>query len=152
MTQGRYTPGPWAWFGNAGSNSVYLATVHSGRRFVMDFTRWGFRGAQPRFQHERGIMTDAKDLLQFEVGDQSIVGIEVAKKDTSVYRLDVRGIDNADARLIAAAPEMLEALQGFVAKIDPAVLVENDLSMSALADELRAALSVIAKATGGDHA
>lgn len=107
----KHTPGPWAWFGNAGSNSVYLATTHSGRRFVMDFTRWGFRGAQPRFQAERGVMIDAKDLLQFEVGDQTIVGIEAAKKDGSVYRLDVRGINSADARLIAAAPDMLEALR-----------------------------------------
>ena len=105
-----HTPGPWAWFGNAGSNSLYLATTHSGRRYVMDFTRWGFRGAQPRFQPGRGIMVDAKNLLQFEVGDQSIVGVEQAKKDTSVYRLDVRGIDCPDARLIAAAPDLLEAL------------------------------------------
>lgn len=106
-----HTPGPWAWFGNAGSNHVYLATVHHGRRYVMDFTRWGMRGAQPRFQPGRGIMVDAKDLLQFEVGDQSIVGIEEAKKDGSVYRYDVRGINCADARLIAAAPDLLEALK-----------------------------------------
>ncbi|MBY5917310.1 hypothetical protein HFO77_23230 [Rhizobium leguminosarum] len=45
-----HTPGPWAWFGNASSNSIYLATTHSGRRYVMDFVRWGMRGAQPRFQ------------------------------------------------------------------------------------------------------
>lgn len=65
---GKHTPGPWAWFGNARHNSIYLATTHSGRRFVMDFVRWGMRGAQPRFQAEKGIMVDAKDLLQFEVG------------------------------------------------------------------------------------
>lgn len=61
-------------------------------------------------------MIDAKDLLQFQVGDQSIVGVEAAKKDTSVYRLDVRGINSADARLIAAAPTMLEALKGMRAE------------------------------------
>lgn len=118
MSGTKHTPGPWGWFGNAGSNSLYLATVHGGRRFVMDFTRWGFRGAQPRFQPGRGIMVDAKDLLQFEVGDRSIVGVEAAKKDTSVYRLDVRGIDCADARLIAAAPELLEALAELNAALD----------------------------------
>lgn len=106
-----HTPGPWGWFGNAGSNSVYLATVHGGRRFVMDFTRWGMRGAQPRFQPGHGIMVDAKDLLQFEVGDRSVVGVDAARKDTSVYRLDVRGIDCADARLIAAAPDLLAMLK-----------------------------------------
>lgn len=96
------TPGPWKWFGDASSNHVYLATTHSGRRYVMDFVRWGMRGAQPRFQPERGGMVDAKDLLQFEVGDQSIVGIDAARKDGSVYRYDVRGIDCPDARYIAA--------------------------------------------------
>src|SRR6218665_3836589 len=119
MTENKHTPGPWAWFGNATTNSLYLATKHSGRRFVMDFTRWGFRGAQPRFQAGRGIMIDAKDLLQFEVGDQAIVGVEAAKKDTSVYRLDVRGIESADARLIAAAPDLLEALLSIAGMTDP---------------------------------
>lgn len=107
-----HTPGPWGWFGNAGSNSVYLATQHGGRRFVMDFTRWGMRGAQPRFQPGRGVI--AKDLLQFEVGDQTIVGVNAARKDSSVYRLDVRGIDCADARLIAASPELLGALKALL--------------------------------------
>jgi hypothetical protein len=111
----KHTPGPWKWFGNAGSNRVYLATTHSGRRYVMDFVRWGMRGAQPRFQprEERGGMIDAKDLLQFEVGDQSIVGVDQAKKDGSVYRYDVRGINCADARLIESAwviPDLLDAL------------------------------------------
>jgi len=120
MSDVKHTPGPWAWFGNAGSNSVYLATQHGGRRFVMDFVRWGFKGAQPRFQPGRGVMVEAKSLLQFEVGDQSIVGIEATRKDSSVYRLDIRGIDCADARLIAAAPELLEALKEAEAHINRA--------------------------------
>jgi len=45
-----------------------------------------------------------------------------------------------------AAQAMLAALKAFVAKIDPAILVENDLSMSPLADELRAAFDAIAQA------
>lgn len=105
MAEEKHTPGPWAWFGNASSHSLYLATTHSGRRYVMDFTRWGMRGAQPRFQPSKGGMIDAKDLLQFEVGDRSIVGIDAAKKDTSVYRKDVRSINSADARLIASSPD-----------------------------------------------
>ncbi|WP_395451154.1 HNH endonuclease signature motif containing protein [Aminobacter sp. UC22_36] len=114
MAGTKHTAGPWAWFGNANSNHVYLATVHGGRRYVMDFTRWGMRGAQPRFQPERGGMVDAKDLLQFEVGDQNIVGVDAARKDTSVYRYDVRGINCADARLIAAAPDLLGELKRMV--------------------------------------
>lgn len=115
------TPGPWKWFGNASSNHVYLATTHSGRRYVMDFVRWGMRGAQPRFQPAKGGMIDAKDLLQFEVGDRDIVGMEAAKKDGSVYRYDVRGIDCPDARYIAA--------------VNPAVITELIYTLESLQRE-----------------
>lgn len=104
----KHTPGPWSWFGNAGSNSIYLATTHSGRRYVMGFKRWGFSGAQPRFQPEGRGLVDASKLLTFEVGDRNVRGLEQAKADGSVYRLDISGIDCADARLIAAAPDLLE--------------------------------------------
>jgi hypothetical protein len=104
----------------------------------MDFVRWGMRGAQPRFQPERGGMVDAKDLLQFEVGEQSIVGMDEAKKDGSVYRYDVRGINCADARLIAAAPDLLEALR---AAIDYGAMTGDDW----VAEKVAAA---IAKAEG----
>lgn len=110
MIETKHTPGPWAWFGNASSNSVYLATRHSGRRYIMDFVRWGMRGAQPRFQPaQRGGMVDAKDLLRFEVGEQSIIGVDAARQDGSVYRYDVRGIACHDAQVIATAAEVLEA-------------------------------------------
>lgn len=113
------TPGPWAWFGNAGSNSLYLATTHSGRRYVMGFKRWGFGGAQPQFQPaERGLV-DASKLFTFEVGDRDVRGVEQAKANTSVYRLDINGIDCADARLIAAAPDLLAALEGILDCVDP---------------------------------
>ncbi len=110
-TRTEHTPGPWGWFGNANSNSLYLATKHSGRRYVMGFKRWGFSGAQPEFQPAGRGMVDASELLQFEVGDRDVVGVEAARKNTSVYRMDVRGIDCADARLIAASPCLLAALE-----------------------------------------
>lgn len=114
---GTHTPGPWAWFGNAKTNSLYLATTHSGRRYVMSFTRWGMRGAQPQFQ-PRGLgLVDASQLLEFAVGDRSVRGVDQAKADDSVYRLDITGIDCADARLIASAPALLEAAQNYMAQI-----------------------------------
>lgn len=95
--------GPWAWSGSP--TDLKLSTTHSGRVYVMDFVRKGLNGAQPRFQpnRKRG-MIKASDLLQFEVGDRSIVGEATARKDGSVYRYDVRGIDCPNARLIALAP------------------------------------------------
>ena len=108
----KHTPGPWAWFGTGNNHNIYLATTHSGRRYVMGFERWGMNGAQPIFQPKRaGGMIPAKDLLKFEVGDRSVTGIDAAKKDGSVYRYDIRGIDCADACLIAASPELLENLK-----------------------------------------
>lgn len=100
------TPGPWAWFGNADNFSLYLATTHSGRRYVMGFDRWGMRGAQPCFQPHGQGMAKAAELLQFAVGDKDVVGVTAAKANASVYRMDVRDVDCADARLIAAAPEL----------------------------------------------
>ena len=110
-----HTPGPWKWCGNARTNEVYLATTHSGRRYVMGFQRWGMRGAQPVFQpRERGLVP-AEKLFKFEVGDQRVTGVAEAQANDSVYRLDIRGIDCADAHLIAAAPELLAALEEAVA-------------------------------------
>lgn len=105
---GKHTPGPWGWFGN--DHGIYLATEHSGRRYVMAFARMGMQRAQPRFQSS-GVMVDGVDLLAFEVGDKNVRGLKAAKADPSVYRYDISGIDHPDARLIAAAPEMLEALK-----------------------------------------
>lgn len=105
MTGTTFTPGPWGWYGNARNNEVYLATAHSGRRYVMGFQRWGMRGAQPTFQPADRGLVPASQLFTFEVGDHSIRGVEAAKPDDSVYRLDIDGIDCPDARLIAAAPE-----------------------------------------------
>lgn len=105
-----HTPGPWGWFGNASSNTIQLATVNQGRRYVMLFRRWGMAGAQPVFQ-PADRMVPASQLCTFEVGDRDVVGVDAAKANASVYRYDIRGIDCADARLIAAAPDLLEALE-----------------------------------------
>jgi hypothetical protein len=105
----QHTPGPWHWFGNARNNDVYLATIHSGHRYVMGFKRWGMRGAQPMFQPDGRGLVPAESLLKFEVGDRSVTGYDAAKADESVYRYDICRINCADAHLIAAAPELLEA-------------------------------------------
>jgi hypothetical protein len=106
-----WTAGPWAWFGNAKNNEIYLATVDRGRRYVMGFSRWGMRGAQPSFQPSDRGLVEASNLLTFEVGNRDVVGVEQAKADESVYRLDINGIACADAHLIAAAPCLADFVQ-----------------------------------------
>lgn len=110
----KHTPGPWEWFGNARNREIYLATTHSGRRYVMGFRRWGMKNAQPMFQPANRGLVPAEQLLTFEVGDRAVRGLEQAKADDSVYRLDISGIDCPDAHLIKAAPDLLEALEPFV--------------------------------------
>ena len=103
------TPGPWEWGGYP--DNIKLQTVHHGKLYVMDFVRKGFSGAQPRFQPKgSGGMTKADELLQFCVGDRSIVGEKSARADGSVYRMDVRGIDHPDASFIAAARDLVPTL------------------------------------------
>jgi len=105
-----HTPGDWGWFGN--EYGFYLATKHSGRRFVMDFVRMGMRGAQPRFQID-GRMVKGADLVRFEV-DRSVQGFTAGKASESVYRYDIVEINHPDARLIAAAPQLKAALEAIV--------------------------------------
>jgi hypothetical protein len=107
-TNAAHTPGPWGWYGN--QHGVYLATAHSGRRFVMGFRRMGTQGAQPTFQVNQR-MVPASALVRFEVGDGRAKGFAQGKTDESVYRYDIRDIDAADARLIAAAPDTYEATE-----------------------------------------
>jgi hypothetical protein len=83
----------------------------------MSFRRWGMRGAQPYFQGSwsgRLGMVPASSMEKFEVGDRSVVGVEEAKKNGSVYRLDVSSIDHPDAHLIAASPDLYESLKEIV--------------------------------------
>lgn len=132
----KHTPGPWGWFGDPQNGGFYLATRHSGRRYVMGFARMGFNYAQPLFQ-VNGVMVDGRDLCRFEVAP-NVIGMASAKEPGSgVYRYDITEFDHPDARLIAAAPELLAALEEIV-KNDP----YNQSSAGIIA---RAA---IAKATG----
>lgn len=127
----QHTPGPWKWFGNR-SGGLYLATTHSGRKYVMGFRRYGMNGAQPVFRCADR-MVPAAELVEFEVGDGTARGFKEADKNPSVYRYDVSAIDNPDARLIAEAPTMAEALRGFVEH--PLPYCETDAEKLARLDE-----------------
>lgn len=94
-------PGPWRWFGNAGTQDIYLATAGGGRVFVMNFVRWGMSGAQPRFQSDRHLMVKASDFLVYEVP----------------YRKDIVGIDHPDAVFLERSREMVTALLAEVRRL-----------------------------------
>jgi hypothetical protein len=81
------TSGPWCWWGNVTTREISLATVDRGKTFVLDFVRWGMRGAQPRVRVDH-IMRPASDLVVKQVP----------------YRGDIESIDHPDAIAIAAAP------------------------------------------------
>ncbi len=98
-----YTRGPWQWYGNT-KFSYYLATTHSGRQHVMGFQRKGMQYAEPTFRTKHG-MKVATHLAIFEVCPEA-----VNQTDERVYRQDIIGFRSGDASLIAAAPEMYEAL------------------------------------------
>ena len=108
------TPGPWAWFGDTKTRRIYLATVRGGHQMVMTFERWGMRSAQPVLW-PGGRRRPASELCTFDVGDRGIVGHEAAKAHESVYRYDIAGIDCADARLIAASPDLLAVAKAYEA-------------------------------------
>ncbi len=76
MGEIKHTPGPWAWMGSP--HGLYLATTHSGRRYVMGFRRMGFNGAQPVFRDNHR-MVPAADIVQFEVGDRTVRGFAQAR-------------------------------------------------------------------------
>lgn len=128
MSKAKHTPGPWGWF-NYGDGRIYLATPDRGRLIVMDFVRFGMQHAQPRFATWKG---DERENMG---------GIM-----TPANSLDVA--HHPDARLIAAAPELLAVCKRLLAVTESVRGYDWDVS-----DDLEpaqdAAVATIAKAEGG---
>lgn len=145
MGEAKFTPGPWRWYGNT-KHGFYLATTHSGRLHVMGFERKGMRVAQPTFRDERHMMAPASDIPIFEVCHDA-----TDPRDERVYRHDIVGFRNPDAHLIAAAPELYDALKVFAAEplsTEPGHNRTRLFSFEDLDEKIRRARAAIAKAEG----
>lgn len=147
MAEQSHTPGPWGWFGN--ESGIYLATPDRGRTYVMGFRRRGMNGAEPTFR-DGGIMRPASELVRFAVGEGTAKGFAEGRADRSVYRYDISAVDHPDARLIAAAPELLEALKRLSVQMNNLIMVCDvpDRFAEAFNEGQRQADAAVAKATG----
>jgi hypothetical protein len=98
-----FTPGPWRWEVNETTKTVSL---QGGKPkydcTVMDFVRWGMQSAMPRFVVEPkpylNIMKPMTDFMKISPGREH---------HSSWFKI----IDHPDANLIAASPDLYQALK-----------------------------------------
>lgn len=94
-----HTPGPWRWEVNLKSHVISL---RGGSRplydwTVMDFVRWGMGNAQPRFIVD-GLLCKAEEFRR-------------VAPEREHHKEWFQLLSHPDANLIAAAPDMLDALK-----------------------------------------
>jgi hypothetical protein len=115
--------GPWRWYGNTKRCEVYLATVHGGRIFVMDFARWGMQGGQPRFQLRANGQVSGVDSQWGGTGYMHTLRALAEQHSPhgpafeGVHTTRFTGIGHPVARLIEQAPTLLGALLDHVAEL-----------------------------------
>lgn len=136
MSGPKHTPGPWRWEVNEESKVVELCGGKPQYDLtVMDFERWGMGGAIPRFRDfsDHGLMT------RCIIWARKVLG----REHHSAW---FKSLDHPDAHLIAAAPDLLDALKQLLE------LDEFDESVRGISSRrqpvMGAARSAIAKAEG----
>lgn len=97
----RHTPGPWAWFANARSKQVYLATSDRGRQFVMQFERAGMQRTQPAFQV--ALPSGGGIMVPLFADGQRVIATDPD------HNGEIR-VTHPDAVLMAASPDLLDAV------------------------------------------
>ena len=136
MVQGemKHTPGPWRWEFNAEHKVLHLV---GGRPqydlTILDFSRWGMRGAVATL---RDTSEDGMNIMHRLCDRPDWIAPFPGRTHHASWCSDVR---HPDMRLMAAAPELLEALKG---------LCETG-PIPPKPDAWAAARAAIAKATSG---
>lgn len=138
-----HTPGPWAWY--LDDNGIDLRTPHSGQLLVMDY----------------GSAVTRRPVLRFAERTDRMGGLMQAAHNLITTKHSRPGfveIDNPDARLIAAAPDLrhsagvvIEAVangpQGEILRSDPATWnPEAHIELTLTAAEVFALRAALAKA------
>lgn len=125
-------PGPWHWAGNTDVHHVYLANWQPGlgRCSVMDFARWGMRGAKPQFVTDHLYVDDMTALAVYEVAPTA-----TSRDDKRVYRADIIGLRHPDAEFIANSRADVDFLLAEVDRLRTA-LTESEQRADAYFDGL----------------
>lgn len=149
----RHTEGPWRWEFNAEHRRLHL--VGGKPQFdltVMDFERWGMSGATMRL---RDTAHDGMNLL-YRVHERAD-WIE-PEKGREHHKKWHQLLTHPDARLIAAAPALLEALQDLTLNVNEAMgtggWVPTPLHASfwaAMSDSLAAIAAATGAQAGESH-
>lgn len=139
----KHTEGPWRWEFNAEYRSVHLV---GGRPqydlTVMDFTRWGMAGAGIRL---RELSEGGMDLLHKLHERPEWIAPFPGREHHKHWCADVI---HPDMRLIAAAPELLAALESCVIWNGKRGPDDNLLPIDRQPGEIAKAMRAIAKARG----
>lgn len=103
---------PWRWHGHCeGSHpSVGLCTVSHGMVYIMDFARWGFGSAQPKFW-------EVKPEEPPVYGGRPKLAKECVVRERT-YRDDIADLDHPVARFLRDSREVVEGLIARVRELE----------------------------------